>query len=224
MRARQESVDETRLRITQATMALHERVGPRHTTVSAIADEAGVTRLTVYRHFPDDAALVAACSAHWSSLHPGPDISDWYEIADPVLRLRHALLETYRWARGAAPMMTKIRRDLDVMPAFVAEFLADDDRARVAALAEPFRVTGAAHRRLTSAIAHALDIRTWESLCLRGRLDDAEAVQAMVAAVTAVLNPAGQPRGATKARKVAPPRMRSAHSTTTSNTATPEVG
>jgi AcrR family transcriptional regulator len=224
MRARQESVDETRLRITQATVALHERVGPRHTTVSAIADAAGVTRLTVYRHFPDDSALVAACSQHWSSLHPGPDVSGWYDIADPVFRLRRALLETYRWARDAAPMMTKIRRDLDVMPAFVAEFLADDDRARVAALAQPFRVRGAAHRRLTSAIAHALDIRTWESLCLRGQLEDSEAVQAMVAAVTSVLNPASQPRGAMKVRKVALPGVSSAQSTATSNTAMPEVG
>ena len=74
MRARQESVEQTRLRITEATMRLHERVGPAATTVSAIADEAGVTRLTVYRHFPDDAALVIACSGHWRALHPRPDL------------------------------------------------------------------------------------------------------------------------------------------------------
>ena len=72
MRARQESVEQTRLRITEATMHLHETLGPAATTVSAIAEEAGVTRLTVYRHFPDDEALFAACSAHWRELHPRP--------------------------------------------------------------------------------------------------------------------------------------------------------
>jgi AcrR family transcriptional regulator len=41
-------------------MSLHESVGPRATTVSAIAEGAGVTRLTVYRHFPDELSLVSA--------------------------------------------------------------------------------------------------------------------------------------------------------------------
>lgn len=195
MRARQETVDQTRQRITEATVALHERVGPRHTTVSAIADEAGVTRLTVYRHFPDESSLVVACSEHWGKLHPRPDVSSWQGIADPRTRLRTALLETYRWARTAAPMMTKIHRDLDVMPEFVAEFLADDARARVAALAEPFGVAGVARRRLAYALTHALDIRTWESLCVGGRLTDLEAVDGMVAFVLAVLElPAGRRR------------------------------
>src|SRR5207342_40566 len=99
MGARQEAVDETRLRITEATMRLHERVGPRDTTVSAVAEEAAVTRLTVYRHFPDDESLVRACSAHWRQLHPRPDPELWARIEDPVRRLRTALAETYAWAR-----------------------------------------------------------------------------------------------------------------------------
>ena len=97
-------VDETRVRITDATMRLHERIGPAATTVSAIADEAGVTRLTVYRHFPDDAALIVACSGHWRELHPRPDAIRWSAISDPVDRIRTALSETYAWSRTAAPM------------------------------------------------------------------------------------------------------------------------
>ena len=188
MRARQESVTETRQRITEATMELHERVGPRHTTVSAIAAGAGVTRLTVYRHFPDDAALVAACAQHWATLHPRPDVKAWRTIGDAADRLRTALRETYRWAGEAAPMMRMIHRDLDAMPSFVADFLAADHAGRVLALAEPYRVRGHAQRRLGTVVGHALDIRTWESLCLRGRLTDGEAVEAMQAAVTASLH------------------------------------
>jgi AcrR family transcriptional regulator len=195
MRARQQAVDQTRLKITEATMALHESVGPRHTTVSAIAEQAGVTRLTVYRHFPDESSLVVACSQHWATLHPRPDISGWQAIADALPRLRTALLETYHWARDAAPMMSKIHRDLDAMPEFVADFLAEDERARVAALVEPFAAEGVAHRRLTAVVGHALDIRTWESLCLRGQLDDLAAVHAMEAAVTAVLGRTGDQAG-----------------------------
>jgi AcrR family transcriptional regulator len=189
MRARQETVSQTRLRITEATMRLHERVGPRETTVSAIADEAGVTRLTVYRHFPDDAALVMACSTHWRELHPRPDPGAWATIQDPVARLRTALRETYTWANGAAPMMTKIERDVDVMPAFVARFLAEDERVRVAALAAAFPARGARARRLAAALAHALRISTWESLCVDGGLAVADAVDLMVGAVLAAVQP-----------------------------------
>jgi AcrR family transcriptional regulator len=187
MRVRQESVEQTRLRITEATMRLHERVGPAATTVSAIADEAGVTRLTVYRHFPDDAALIFACSGHWNALHPRPDSSRWASIGDPVQRLRTALAETYTWARAAAPMMTKIYRDLDSMPAFVGEFLAQEQQSRVAILATGFRERGRAARRLKAVLRHALHIQTWESLCAAGALDDDEAVELMVAAVLAAI-------------------------------------
>lgn len=189
MRARQESVEQTRLRITEATMRLHERVGPAATTVSAIADEAGVTRLTVYRHFPDDAALVLACSGHWRTLHPRPDADRWASIRDPVERLRTALSETYTWAQTAAPMMTMIYRDLDAMPAFVGEFLAADEQSRVATLAKGFRARGRPARRLHAALGHALHIRTWESLCVDGALDNIEAAELMVAAVLAAVQP-----------------------------------
>lgn len=187
MRARQEAVDETRLRITEATMRLHQSVGPRATTVSAIAEVAAVTRLTVYRHFPDDESLVMACSAHWAQLHPRPDPESWAGIDDPVLRLRTALAETYAWARPAAPMMTKILRDLDAMPEFVRQFLAADERVRVAVLRRGFGTRGRGVRRVDAALAHALRLSTWESLCLYGDLTDPEAVNIMIGAVLAAI-------------------------------------
>lgn len=203
MRARQQSVEQTHLQIIQATMALHERVGPAATTVSAIAQEAGVTRLTVYRHFPDDAALVIACSGHWRALHPRPDASEWSSIDDPVERLRRALTETYAWAKPAAPMMTKIYRDLDAMPAFVAEFLAADQQSRVAILAKGFRARGRAARRLNAALHHAVALPTWESLCVAGGLEDDEAIELMVATVLAAVSPSAR-----VSKPVAAPRHR----------------
>lgn len=175
------------MRITEATMQLHEEVGPAATTVSAIAEAAGVTRLTVYRHFPGDEALVSACSAHWSRLHPRPDPAAWAKVADPVSRLRMALAETYQWAHGAAPMMNKVHRDLDAMPAFVAEFIAQDEQVRVGVLARGFGSRGSSGRRLRAALRHALHIQTWQSLCVEGSLDDADAVELMVGAVLAAV-------------------------------------
>jgi len=187
MRARQDTVEETRLAITEATMRLHERVGPRATTVSAVAEEANVTRLTVYRHFPTDEALVIACSAHWSELHPRPDPAAWARIHDPDARLRMALSETYRWAETAAPMMTMIHRDVDVMPSFVGEYLAADEKHRVAVLAVGFHTRGRAARRLRASLAHALRLSTWQSLCGESGLTGAEATDVMVGAVLAAL-------------------------------------
>lgn len=183
MRVRQKTVEETRLAITEATMRLHERVGPRATTVSAVAEEANVTRLTVYRHFPTDDALVNACSAHWRELHPRPDPAAWARIRDPVARLRTALIETYQWAVTAAPMMAMIHRDVDLLPGFVGEYLAADELDRVTVLAVGFRARGRAAQRLRAALAHALRLSTWQSLCADGGLTDAEAADVMVGAV-----------------------------------------
>ena len=188
MRARLDAVDETRLRITEAVMHLHEGVGPRATTVSAIAEQAGVTRLTVYRHFPDEESLVRACSAHWRATHPRPDPAQWSQIDDPVLRLRAALEQTFAWTRIAAPMIRNIQRDVDVMPAFVGQSLAADRKARVAALAAGFGARGRSSQRLRAAISHALSVTTWESLCIDGGLDDADAVELMVATVLAAVS------------------------------------
>jgi len=199
MRARQEHVDQTRLRITEATVRLHEEVGPAATTVSAVADRAGVTRLTVYRHFPDEEALVGACASHWGALHPPPDPASWLSIDDPERRLRAALLDVYTWARAAAPMMTKIFRDLHGMPTFVGDSLSRQEQDRVTVLAGGFPVAGRKAHRLRTALAHAIAFRTWQSLCLVGQLRDDEAVELMAAAVlaavqTPIRRPKRQPR------------------------------
>ena len=74
LRARAGRQQATRRRIVEATVALHREVGPARTTVAEIARRAGVQRLTVYNHFPDDAQLFAACQAHFLAQHPPPDL------------------------------------------------------------------------------------------------------------------------------------------------------
>src|SRR5262245_24150518 len=116
MRRRAEHVDETRQRIVEATVELHGSVGPAATTIAAIADLAGVTRLTVYRHFPDEAALFGACSAHWISRQQLPDPGAWSQIGDPAARLRAGLADLYRFYRASAGMLTHIYRDFAALP------------------------------------------------------------------------------------------------------------
>src|SRR5919106_5043085 len=104
-RRRAESEAATRQRITEAAMELHGTVGPARTTISAVAERAGVQRATVYRHFPSETELFEACSGHWYSLNPMPDPSRWAEIADSEERLRAALGDLYEWYAWAEPML-----------------------------------------------------------------------------------------------------------------------
>jgi AcrR family transcriptional regulator len=63
LKRRAERQEETRLRIARAAVELHGTVGPSKTTISALAEEAGVSRPTVYSHFPDELSLFKACSS-----------------------------------------------------------------------------------------------------------------------------------------------------------------
>ena len=103
--------EETRQRIVEATVELHGSLGPAHTTISAIAERAGVQRLTVYRHFPDELSLFRACSGHWRAEHPLPDMSRWAAIPDPEERLGEALREIYAYFRATEDMTALVLRD-----------------------------------------------------------------------------------------------------------------
>src|SRR3954471_16099442 len=89
LRAEQQA--ETRQRIVEAAVALHLERGPVQTSINAIAERAGVNRVTVYRHFPDTRTLLEACSAHAQRLHPPPDLGRWRAIEDPRRRTQVAL-------------------------------------------------------------------------------------------------------------------------------------
>jgi AcrR family transcriptional regulator len=181
--------EETRRRIVDATVALHREVGPARTTIAEVARRAGVGRVTVYNHFPDDVSLIAACSAHFVEGHPPPDPGAWAAIDDPDERLRTALAQAYGYYRENAPMLVNVARDAALVPA-LAEVLG---RSGAVEHAEAMRdallagrgLRGGKRRRVRAMIDLALDLATWQRLTGGGGLSDAEAVDVMAAAVRA---------------------------------------
>jgi AcrR family transcriptional regulator len=191
LKQRAQRQQETRQRIVDAAVELHTALGPSRTTVKAIAERAGVTRPTVYAHFPDDRSLLLACSGHVRETIPAPDPSPWRSIPDPQERLAAALGELYRYYERLEPLLENVERDAAVMP-LVAEISAYrvrhlEDAREVLLEAWPRR--GAGRRRLGCAIGHALEFGTWQSLVRRQGCKRDDAVQLMVALASA----AGEP-------------------------------
>lgn len=166
MTKRARSVDETRRQITEAAVRLHTTVGPAETSIAAVAEEAGVTRLTVYRHFSDIDALFTACRAHWEAEHPIPDPSHWSGIDGLEARGRAALAAMYAWFADHADDLFPLYRDLSAMPAATRDGMRDDTRALADLLVGDDLPTGQAGRRLRAVARHLLDYRTWRSLAI----------------------------------------------------------
>jgi AcrR family transcriptional regulator len=182
-RRRAQQEDETRRRITEAAVELHGTVGPARTTVSAVAERAGVQRATVYRHFPDEASLFGACSAHWRAGHPLPDLAVWAAIADPGERLRVALEQLYSWFDRGEYMLEKTTRDAAAVPAMQAPIAAAArwSAAAVETLMAGRRERGRARRRARAALGHAVAFSTWRSLVREQELSQRDAVELMAA-------------------------------------------
>jgi AcrR family transcriptional regulator len=171
---------QTRRRIVDATVALHEEVGPAATSISAIAERAGVQRLTVYRHFPDERSVIDACSAHWSEAHPLPDAAEWAGEREPRARLEAALQAIYAYYRRGEPMLAQVLHDEAAVPA-LAEVMTPFHawfRELAGQLSAGWGVSGRPQKLLRAAVGHALRFDTWRSLAAGG-LTDAEAVTLM---------------------------------------------
>jgi AcrR family transcriptional regulator len=186
-RRRAQLEEETRLRITEAAVDLHGSVGPARTSISAVADRAGVQRATVYRHFPDEDALFAACSSHWLAQHPLPDPAAWTKIEDPDERLRTALTQLYDWYDRGDYMLENTTRDLALVPALrpsMDAFRGWLDGATDAILrGRPER--GGRRRRLRAALGHALAFETWRSLVRHQGISQSETIELMEALAAA---------------------------------------
>ena len=191
MKRRAELEAETRMRIAETAAALHEQVGPARTTISAIADHAGVRRSTVYRHFPDEETLFEACSSHFRAANPLPDPRAWNAIDDPAARTVAALREVYAFFGRTEAMYTSLLRDEPLLPSLqrrLRVFYGYLDSVGDG-LMRGRRLRGRAARRTRAAIALALAFPTWRSLKEQGLgADDA------VALMSGLVEDAG-PRG-----------------------------
>jgi AcrR family transcriptional regulator len=186
MKKRAELQCETRRRIVEATVELHRTRGPANTTISEIAQRAGVNRLTVYNHFPDITDLLKACSRSWTERHPAPDPTPWAQIRDPQERLRAALTELYGFYARTEPMRANVLRDAQTMPALAALLegsVVPYLEAVRDLLTEGWEVSGDSRRRLLATLKLAIDFHTWRTLERGSGLNREEAVETMLEAV-----------------------------------------
>jgi AcrR family transcriptional regulator len=184
---RAELEEQTRLRITESAVELHSTLGPSRTSISAVAERAGVRRSTLYRHFPDEEALFTACSSHWRAANPLPDLASWAAIKDPDERLRQALEELYARYRRTERMMSNLLRDEETMPIVKLRF--SRFREYIAAAHETLMAgrpeRGRKRRAVLAATGHALAFATWRSLAREQELDDSQAAGLMCRLVDA---------------------------------------
>jgi AcrR family transcriptional regulator len=178
LKRRAERQSETRQRIIEATIELHQTIGPASTTISEIAERARVGRVTVYRHFPNEATLSRACSGQYFERHPFPDPDRWRKIADPAERLQSGLRETYAYHRTTEAMISHAladARDHPVMAPYHAHWQHAAD-----VLTAPWRTRGNRRTMLHAAIALALSFDTWRTLTQVQGLDADQAIAVML--------------------------------------------
>jgi AcrR family transcriptional regulator len=185
MERRAESQRQTRLRITESAVELHGTLGPSRTSISAVAAHAGVRRSTLYRHFPDEASLFDACTAHWAVANPPPDLSLWSAIVDPGERLMLALQELYAYYGRTEQMLENLFRDEATSPIVAERFAALRGyfAAAVDTLMGGQGLGGNAKRSTRAAIGHAIAFSSWKSLVREQGLDARRASTLMCALV-----------------------------------------
>jgi AcrR family transcriptional regulator len=181
LKARAESQAETRQRIVEAAVELHSTIGPSATTVSMIAEKAGVQRNTFYAHFPDERSVLMACSGHALELDPIPDAQAWRAIADPAKRLSAGLRAVYDWYARNESLTACILRDMDYAP--VQEIMALRYARGIGAWHDVLGAGLKAKQR--PMLALALSYHTWRTLTREAGLKPADAVKAMVSIIVA---------------------------------------
>jgi AcrR family transcriptional regulator len=186
---RAENQAETRRRIIEAAVALHLERGPAQTSINAIAERAGVNRVTVYRHFPDARTLLEACSAHARRLNPPPDLTRWQAIEDPRQRTEVALTQLYDYFRRTEAAWANVLRDAELAP--LVKEMAEERRVAYLREARDVLLDAWPKRRarrplLGAVLGLAVDFRTWQTLARREQLDDRTAAALMVHLATAV--------------------------------------
>jgi AcrR family transcriptional regulator len=175
LKRRAEQQVDTRQRIVEAAVELHQTLGPRATTVSDIARRAGVGRVTVYRHFSDELALAQACSGLFARRNPLPNPDGWRSIRNPIGRMRAGLRDAYAYHRATEAMSTRLLadgRDHELMAPYHACWRHATD-----VLVSGWRARGRRRQELRAAIGLALTFDTWRTLVREHGLTDEQAVE-----------------------------------------------
>jgi AcrR family transcriptional regulator len=167
-RRRAERQEETRRRIVAAAVQLHQTLGPARSTVSAIAELAGVQRHTFYRHFPEELALFKACIQHYMAAHPLPDPEAWLETPDAIERVRQGLSQAYGCYERDQAMMTNVLRDREVMGPPIGSGFLNHRKAMLEVLMKDWRASKSHRLALEAIIRLALDFHTWKELRAAG--------------------------------------------------------
>jgi len=177
LKKRAEQQAETRQRIVEAAVELHSTIGPSATTLSMIAEKAGVQRHTLYAHFPDERSIFTACSGLAHERDPIPTADAWREIAGQVERLTTALGAIYGWYGRNASLLSNVMRDIEHHP-----MVQEIQRTRAQPVVKGWHeVLGANRDARQRALLHlALSFHTWRTLTQDAGLKPAATVDAMV--------------------------------------------
>ncbi len=180
LKKRAEQQAETRQRIVEAAVELHSTVGPNATTISMIAEKAGVQRHTLYAHFPDERSIFQACSGLAHERDPMPTADAWRGVADRTERLIAACTAIYGWYARNARLMSNLMRDVETHP-MVQEIQRTQAMPVVKGWHELLGEGLSAQQR---ALLHiALSFFTWRTLVQNAGVKQADAVKAAVAMV-----------------------------------------
>jgi AcrR family transcriptional regulator len=180
LKRRAQRQEETRQSILDATIALQERIGVLGTTISAVAEEAGVERLTVYRHFPNETALLTAATTSYLEQNPPPDPEPWRDIFDPRDRLRVALNDVYAYHQQTEGVIGHLIQGMPYKPVVcdaLEGYMHHWKRAQ-RILSEGWNVSDP--KQIKAAIGHALSFKTWQSLIRDLGLNNAQAIELML--------------------------------------------
>ena len=188
---RAEQTAATRRKIVEAAVELHSTVGPAATSLSAVANEAGVSRPTLYSHFPDESALFRACTLHNIAQDPPPDPTAWRKIDNASERLRAALRELYAHYARNQDMLDNVFRNMHIVESMrefnlplVEQSFAQMTEILTTAYEDPPR--SASQRAALVAVAISFD--TWKTMTQSRGLDGQEALELMARAVDAAVD------------------------------------
>ena len=182
LKRRAEAQAETRQRIVDAAVELHGELGPALTSMSAVAERAGVQRNTLYAHFPDERSLLLACSAESLERDPLPDAGEWRHVKKGEERLQAGLSAVYGWFERNAQLAGCVLRD--------AEFHQPVQEIAALRYAPHFDLYEAIlgvglTARQHAVLRLALNYFAWRSLSRDGGLSRSATVDVMVKAILA---------------------------------------